>query len=286
MTGRSSISIVTPSYNQGRFIERTIRSVTGQGYPRLEYILMDGGSTDETMRIVERYRAELSYIVSAADAGQADALASGFGRSSGDIMAWLNSDDMLAPGTLDFVDAFFRENPEVDAIYSHRLTVDENDRVKWYWLLPPHSSRLMEIRDFIPQETCFWRRSLYDRSGGLDRSLQFAMDYDLFLRFMETGRFARVNAFLGAFREHPDAKTSLKMATVGRSEVDLIRLRRGLSRGVLNTIAGIVSSRAIRLAGWAHEKSGRTLHGSLAGTGYDYNELWNGRLRDGPAERA
>ena len=125
------ITIVTPSYNQGKYIERTVRSVLFQRYPNLDYILMDGGSTDDTVSRLARYKDQFSFFASEPDNGQADAIAKGFARSSGEIMAYLNSDDLLAPGALHFAAKFFEEHPDVDCIYSHRCTVDENDRVVW-----------------------------------------------------------------------------------------------------------------------------------------------------------
>src|ERR1700730_14129203 len=181
------ISIVTPSYNQGKYIERTVRSVLLQRYPNLEYILMDGGSSDDTVSRLTPYKNQFSYFVSAPDNGQADAIAKGFARSSGEIMAYLNSDDLLAPDTLHFVAKFFQRYPNVDCIYSHRCTVDENDQVIWYWILPPHHDSWMKRWDLIPQETCFWRRSLFEKAGNIDPSYHFAMDYDLFVRFMNLG---------------------------------------------------------------------------------------------------
>ena len=115
------ISIVTPSYNQGKYIERTVRSVLFQRYPHLEYILMDGGSTDETMSRLAPYKDRFSFLTSEPDSGQADAIAKGFARSSGEVMAYLNSDDMLAPGCLHFVAHFFKAYPKVD----HRRRIGE-----------------------------------------------------------------------------------------------------------------------------------------------------------------
>ena len=132
---------------------------------------MDGGSTDDTVSRLARYKDQFSFFASEPDNGQADAIAKGFARSSGEIMAYLNSDDLLAPGTLHFVAKFFKGHPDVDCIYSHRCTVDENDRVVWYWILPPHQDSLMKRWDFIPQETCFWRRSLFEKAGNIDTEL-------------------------------------------------------------------------------------------------------------------
>ena len=169
------VSIVTPSYNQASFVGWTARSVFLQRYPNLEYILMDGGSKDETMRVLEPYADRFAYIVSERDKGQSDAIHRGFARATGDVMAYLNSDDMLAPGTIDFVVRFFAEHPDVDAVYSHRCTVDAANKVLWYWMLPRHSDWYMTRWDLIPQETCFWRRRLFDQCGNVDyfqRSMQ------------------------------------------------------------------------------------------------------------------
>src|SRR5260370_22921369 len=114
----SVISIVTPSFNQGAFIERTVRSVFGQRYPKLQYILMDGGSTDNTLEVLQPYRRHFYYFHSGADKGQADAIASGFDQASGEILAYLNSDDLLAPGTLHFVVDYFDQHPHINFIYS------------------------------------------------------------------------------------------------------------------------------------------------------------------------
>ena len=196
MAPLARISIVTPSFNQAEYITRTVRSVVLQRYPNLEYILMDGGSKDGTVEALAPYRQAFSHFRSEKDHGQAAAIADGLEMSTGDIMGYLNSDDMLAPGSLEFVSWFFSNHPEVDAIYSHRIAVDEADRALWYWVLPPHSNYLMSRWDYIPQETCFWRRSLWTKAGNVDRTFRFAMDYDFFVRCMQCGgKFRRVNRF-------------------------------------------------------------------------------------------
>lgn len=274
----SGISIVTPSYNQGRFLEWTLRSVILQEYPKLEYVVMDGGSTDESAQILERYRNHFWHFESAKDKGQADAVKRGFERTSGEIMAYLNSDDLLAPGALEFVARFFEEHPRVDAIYSHRVFIDEANRVTGYWLLPPHRDWLNKRWDYIPQETCFWRRRIYEDAGGIDVSFQFALDYDLFVRFMERGRFARVNRFLGAFRRHAESKTSALVEGKVHAEVERVRRehRVWMPRGhgwAEFAVARWIERRSRRFA-----ESGAALAGSLAGTGYGYDQVWGGRL--------
>jgi glycosyltransferase involved in cell wall biosynthesis/SAM-dependent methyltransferase len=273
------ISIVTPSYNQGEFIERTVRSVLLQRYPDLEYILMDGGSTDDTIERLQPYKDKFAYFVSERDEGQADAIAKGFARSSGEIMAYLNSDDLLAPDALHFVARFFQENPSIDWIYSHRCTIDDRDRVIWYWILPPHQSFLMRRWDYIPQETCFWRRSLFEKTGNIDRSYKFAMDYDLFVRFMNNGHGRRLNRFLGAFRDHNTSKTKQLLATTGAREMLRVRLKFRIRAAITDGLFGLLIGNWVQYAGRYFAAAAHSLPGGFGGLGYDYNDVWGGLLR-------
>ncbi len=220
-------SIVTPSYNQGRYLEATLRSVLDQNYPRLEYVVQDGGSTDETPAVLERYRPVLTSCESVKDRGQAHALNLGFARTSGAIMAYLNSDDLLMPGALAYVARFFAGHPDVDAVYGHRIIIDENDNEIGRWIMPPHGDPAFTWNDYIPQETLFWRRRLWEAIGGaFDESLQFALDWDLLLRFRARGaKFTRLPRFLGAFRIHASQKSTVDVHTVGLRELNLLRQR-------------------------------------------------------------
>ena len=274
------VSIVTPSYNQGPFIEWTVRSVFLQRYPNLEYVLMDGGSTDETQRKLEPYADRFAHYVSEKDSGQADAIRRGFESCTGQIMSYLNSDDMLAPGTLHFVARFFARHPDVDAIYSHRVTVDEQNRVLWYWLLPRHSDWYMTRWDLIPQETCFWRRSLFEKCGNIDPGFRFAMDYDLFVRFMQKGRMVRVNRFLGAFRKHTEAKTSQLLETVGAQEIAAVWKRYGLGKRKIDELRATRFFNGVNRRGGRFAARKRHLQGALPGVGYDYDRVWGGLLSD------
>jgi glycosyltransferase involved in cell wall biosynthesis len=280
------ISIVTPSYNQGKFIERTVRSVLLQRYSDLEYIVMDGGSTDDTLDRLASYVEQFSYFVSEPDKGQADAIANGFARSSGEIMAYLNSDDLLAPDALHFVADFFRDNPNVDWIYSHRCTVDDDDRVIRYWILPPHQNYLMRRWDYIPQETCFWRRSLFEKSGNIDPSYRFAMDYDLFVRFMNNGRGRRLNRFLGAFRDHSTSKTKQVLETVGARETLRVRRKFRIRATITDELIGLLLGNWVQYAGRYFAATQHSLPGGFAGIGYDYNDVWGGLLRPKDASLA
>jgi hypothetical protein len=221
------ITIVTPSFRQAAFIERTILSVLGQDYPNVEYIVQDGGSEDGTRAILQRYAPRLASWESRRDNGQAEAINRGFDRSTGEIMAWLNSDDILLPGALAYVAEYFRTHPRVDVIYGHRLCIDEADRHIGRWLMPPHDDRVLSWADFVPQETLFWRRRIWDKAGGrVDESFRFAMDWDLLLRFRDAGaRFARVPRFLGGFRIHQQQKTSAAINEVGFDEMNRLRQR-------------------------------------------------------------
>lgn len=222
-----TVSIVTPSFGQAGFIKRTMDSVLDQGYPALEYVVQDGGSTDGTRGLLDDYADRLHSAASEPDSGQAQAINRGFARTSGEIMAWLNSDDLLAPGAIEYAAKYFANNPGVDVIYGHRVLIDTDDREIGTWILPPHCPDTLRWADFVPQETMFWRRSLWDRvGGGLDESLQFALDWDLLLRFAEAGAtIRRVPRFMGAFRIHEDQKTSSQISEQGRHEMALLRER-------------------------------------------------------------
>lgn len=222
-----TIAIVTPSFGHGHFIAETLQSVVGQNYPALQYFVQDGGSQDETADVLRQWSDHLAGWESTADNGQSHALNLGFARVSGDIMAYLNSDDLMLPGALDCVADYFVAHPEVDVVYGNRLLIDENGDEIGRWVLPGHDDEAMRWADYIPQETLFWRRSIWERAGGrIDESFRFAMDWDLLMRFREAGaRFAHIPRFLGAFRIHLDQKTSAEIQGVGLDEMNRIRKR-------------------------------------------------------------
>jgi len=222
-----TVSIVTPSYQQANFIERTLNSVLNQGYPNLEYFVQDGNSTDGTQDVLNQFRNRLSGFQSSPDAGQSNAINIGFNKTSGEIMSWLNSDDILLPCTLDRVVDFFNNHPEVDVVYGNRLLIDENDMEIGRWILPSHDSNVLSWVDFVPQESLFWRRRIWNVIGGqIDESFHFAMDWDLLLRFRNGGaKFAHIPHFLSAFRVHDNQKTSSNLREIGHTEMDLLRFR-------------------------------------------------------------
>jgi glycosyltransferase involved in cell wall biosynthesis len=225
-----SITVVTPSYQQGTYLERTLRSVLDQQYPALEYVVVDGGSTDATLDILRRYDGSLTRWVSEPDRGQADAVSKGFLQTSGEIMAYLNSDDLLLPNSLTTVGGYFADHPEVDVVYGHRIIIDEADREINRWILPKHDPAALAWIDWIPQETLFWRRSAWEAVGGIDTTFQFALDWDLLLRFQSAGlRIERINRFIGAFRFHPGQKSNVSFEGVGSDEIKRLQ-RRSLGR--------------------------------------------------------
>lgn len=203
------ISIVTPSFNQGAYIARALESALGQGYPALEHVVMDGGSTDDTLEQIEPFRARLAAVQSGPDGGQAAAINAGFARTSGEILGWLNADDVLLPGSLAYVASVFAAHPEVDVLYGDRVLIDEWDRDIGLWALPAHRPAALRWADFVPQEATFWRRSAWERWGPLDESLHYSLDWDLLRRFEIGGaRFRHVRRLLAGFRRHSQQKTS------------------------------------------------------------------------------
>ena len=221
------ISLVTPSYQQGLFIERTIKSVVDQKYPNLEYFVQDGGSSDQTVSIIKSYAQQLSGWRSAKDNGQSQAINLGFANTTGEIMGWLNSDDLLLPCALAYIAEYFASHPEVDVLYGNRLMIDGDDMEIGRWIMPGHDSAVLSWVDYVPQETMFWRRRIWDKAGGqIDETFKFAMDWDLLVRFRDAGaKFAHIPQFIGAFRIHKHQKTSAAINEIGHQEMDWIRER-------------------------------------------------------------
>lgn len=219
------VSIVTASYNQAQFISKTILSVLGQTYRNIEYIVMDGGSTDGTVGILESFHDRISYWQSAKDDGFADAIASGFRRSTGSILAWLNSDDLLAPDAVEKAVEAFRRRPDAGLIYGNRICIDEDDTVLYSKVSIPGLRATPLLSFLLSQETCFWTRQAYEGSGGLDPAMRFAIDYDLFSRISRKYRMYYAPGVWGYFRKHSDSKTMSQYRTVGKKEVRLIQDR-------------------------------------------------------------
>jgi FkbM family methyltransferase len=224
--GWPSVQIVTPSYGQAQFIERTVRSVLAQRYPNLRYVVQDGGSKDATIEVLRSLESPSWSWHSERDDGQADAINRGFAGDDSELMGWLNADDLLLPGALHSAAGYLAQHPEVDVVYGHRLMIDEHDRRVGLWVTPPHDPAILRMADYVPQETLLWRRSLWERVGGLNASLHYALDWDLLLRFLDAGaRIHRIPRFLGAFRVHEAQKTTATWDEVGEHEVASVRTR-------------------------------------------------------------
>ncbi len=220
------VSIVTPSYNQVDFLEKTIQSIITQEYPNLEYIVQDGGSRDDSEKILKKHDDQITHWESKPDNGQSHAINLGFEKSRGEIMAYLNSDDILLPGTVQYVVNYFEKNPQVDAVYGHRVIIDDNDQEIGVWVLPKHDNKVLYYADYVPQETLFWRRSLWQKVGGIDETFKFAMDWDMLLRFQDAGaNLVRLPRFLAAFRVHSGQKTSHQISGIGLQEMGRLQSR-------------------------------------------------------------
>ena len=218
------VTIVTPSYNQAGFLEETLRSVLLQNYPNLDYIVMDGGSKDGSVDIIRKYEKHLSYWTSEKDGGASDAIARGFERATGSIMAYLNSDDPYLPGAIQAIVRVFQEQPRCNVVFGNT-----------YWT-GPEGNVLAERRQtpFWPasylyggtdlqQPSTFWRRNLYLKAGGMDPSYTFAFDTDLFCRFIACqAEFRHLKRFLSCFRIHAESKSSTLM---DRRTQELTRIR-------------------------------------------------------------
>ena len=208
------ISIVTPSYNQGQFIEETIRSVLLQNYPNLEYIIMDGGSTDESVEIIRKYEAWLKYWVSERDGGQSDAIAKGFSRSSGYIMAWLNSDDLYESNAITIAAKHLMSN-KCGMVYGDRNIVDEDSNIITRVCYMPFFRWQLKFRCGIAQETAFWLKNVYERVGGVDINLHYAMDYDLWWKISSVSEIDHVPVIMGSWRKHQIAKSVIISSGTG-----------------------------------------------------------------------
>ncbi len=203
------ISIVTPNYNYGQFLEETIRSVLLQGYPDLEYIIIDGGSTDNSVEIIKKYEPWLAYWVSEPDRGQSDAINKGLQRATGEIAAWLNSDDTYLPGTLAVVANALVSNPQWVMVYGDCEKIDAESRIIGRLDARPFDFLLLIKKDFIKQPAAFWRRYIHDTIGFLDTQLHYAMDYDFWLRIAlkYENKVSYLPYTLAQYRFHDMSKT-------------------------------------------------------------------------------
>lgn len=210
------VSIITPSYNQAKYLEQTIRSVLDQDYPRIEYIVMDGASTDGSVEIIKKYADKLAHWESVKDKGQADAINKGFAHATGDVIAWLNSDDYYHPGTISAAVKVFEENPDFVLVYGDMLAVDENG--KTFNTLNYKQVSLDDLLCFqiIGQPAVFMRRSALQKTNGLDLMFHFLLDHLLWIQIARHGKILHVDKTWSAARYHAEAKNIAKAAEFGR----------------------------------------------------------------------
>lgn len=214
------ISIITPSYNQGQFIERTIKSVLNQKYPNLEYIVVDGGSTDETVKILKKYSSKIRWI-SEQDNGQADAINKGIKMSTGDILAYLNSDDIYEPESFQTISDYFLNNPEAMLVYGKGKHIDKNNIYIEDYPSKPTDYLGLHPTCSICQPTAFWRRELIDEIGYFDEKLKYAMDYDYWIRVSIKYPLNYIYKYLGSTRFYKETKTSGQRPKVHREIIDV-----------------------------------------------------------------
>jgi glycosyltransferase involved in cell wall biosynthesis len=220
-----SLSIVTPVFNGAKYLEDTILSVLNQGYPNLEYIIIDGGSTDGSVDIIKKYEKQLAYWVSESDNGLYDAIRKGFEKSSGEIMAWINSDDMYHRGAFSIVSEIFGTFINIDWVMGIPSTYDELGRTimvdgfKKWCKAKYHSGQY----EWIQQESVFWRRSLWEKAGSkMDTSLKLAGDFELWMRFFRHAELYTLQVLLGGFRVRSANQLSLENMDAYRDEVKMV----------------------------------------------------------------
>ena len=248
------ISIITPSFNQANYLEATIESVLSQDYPHVEYIIIDGGSADGSVEIIKKHANRLAYWVSEKDNGQADAINKGLARAKGEIVAWLNSDDYYLPNAISAAVKAFEENPDVVMAYGDMLAVNELGQT--FNVLKFKQLSLEDLLCFqiIGQPAVFFRREVYEKSGGLDTTFHFLLDHHLWIRIAQQGKILHVSQTWAAARYHAEAKNRAKAAEFGREAFRILDWVKSQPQ-----LAGAISSVERRARASAHRVDARYL---------------------------
>ena len=221
-----TVSIITPSYNQARYLEETIRSVLGQNYPALEYFVIDGGSNDGSVEIIRRYGDQLAGWVSEKDQGQADAINKGFRRATGEIIAWLNSDDVYQPGAIQKAVEAFEKHPEAGLVYGNVLSIDEHSQPFNLQTFQPYQLEDLMAFNIISQPAVFMRRALLEQAGLLDLQYHLLLDHHLWLRMARLAPIVYIPETLAAARYHAEAKNLARTADFGRDAFRIVEWMR------------------------------------------------------------
>lgn len=200
------VSIITPSFNQGAYIEETINSVLDQGYPNVEYIVVDGGSTDNTLDILRKYDQKITWL-SEKDNGQADAINKGIRMTEGKIVAWLNSDDVYLPGAIQRVVDCFHQHPNIKMVYGKSHFIDTNGKIVGRYPTEPFDFERLAMFNFICQPSAFFKRDAFDDVGKLNLGLHYVLDYDLWIRIAQKFKVKYLPEFLSSYRLHETSKT-------------------------------------------------------------------------------
>ena len=232
------VSVVTPSFNQARYLEQTLRSVLEQEHPRIEYIVVDGASQDGSVDIIRNHEGKLAYWVSEKDSGQAEAINKGLARTNGEIVAWLNSDDYYLPGAVSSAVKAFELNPDAALVYGDMLAVDENGRTTNLMKYGQFSLPDLLCFQIIGQPSVFFRRDALEKAGLLDTTFHFLLDHHLWIRIAQQGRIMHVPQVWSAARYHAEAKNVAKAAEFGREAFRILEWAKN-QPGLAETISGV-----------------------------------------------
>jgi glycosyltransferase involved in cell wall biosynthesis len=232
------VSIITPSFNQARYLEATIQSVLLQDYARIEYILVDGASTDASVEIIRKYKDRFAYWVSEKDNGQAEAINKGLSRATGEILAWLNSDDYYLPNTISRVMKVFEENPDIVMVYGDILAVDEYGQTTNVLKYKQLSLEDLLCFQIIGQPSVFFRRAALEKAGLLDNNYHFLLDHHLWLRIARQGKILHIPQIWSAARYHAEAKNRAKAAEFGREAFRILDWAKGQA-DLMEAVSGV-----------------------------------------------